>query len=376
MKVTVRTQSLVRDLSLAQGIVEPKATIPVLSNVLLEASEGSLALTSTDLELGIQTSFEAEVSEPGAIPLPMKALFDYVRLLPDADLTITSEDQKPVELSCGTAKATIAGMTERLDRKSYPTLPVMPDSDIKIPAAALANAVQKTTISIAGEESHYTLAAAQFIVRRDAVGFVSTDGHRLSLYIEQKSIPGVEEDIECLVSRKAMNELAKVLAQGGSEQPDVDFAADENNIFFKLGRCLFIARRQTGKFPDYNRVMPKDLNISVELERDPLKLVLQRVKQFADRRTPAVGLVLDNGSLTFNASTSGLGSSEESIAVDYEGEEFRVGFNSDYILEYLGVCGSDKITLRLRDPRSAAQIEVGDSARDTDYRYVVMPIRI
>ena len=377
MKVTVRSQDLVRNLSLAQGIVEPKATIPVLTHVLLEAGEGSLAMTCTDLELGFRTSCAAEVQEPGATPLPMRALFDYVRLLPDADLTMTAEVGKPVHLSCGLAKANISGASDRVDRKNYPELPQMPESQIRIPATSLANALHKTVISVAGEESHYSLSAAQFLVRHDAVGLVSTDGHRLSLYIEQKPVSGVTEEITCLMGRKAMNELSKVLAAGADgEHGEVEFAADDNNMFFRQGQYLFIARRMTGKFPDYNRVMPKDLSISVQIAKDALGAVLKRVKQFADRRSPTVRLALDSGKLTFSASTSGFGSSEETLAVEYEGEHFGVGFNADYILEYLQVCDSEEVALQFKDPRSAAQIEVPGADSNIDYRYVVMPVRV
>jgi DNA polymerase-3 subunit beta len=377
MELTVRSQDLVRELSLAQGVTDKKTTIPILSNVLLEAAGDSLTLTATDLELSVQSSCPAQVALEGSTTLPMRRLFDYVRLLPDAELALSSTPAATVNLSCGRAKTRLAG----IERKNFPQLPAMPEPLTRIGAATLADAVQKTIISVAGEESHYTLAGAQLVLQNDSLTIVSTDGHRLSLYVGSQKLDGLAEEVRGLLPRKGMAELARVLAQGdassnGEEPASVDFAVDKHHMFFRCGRRLFISRKMTGKFPDYTRVLPKDLSTVLELDREALALVLRRVSQFSDERSHVVRLDLEDGKLEFRATLSAAGASEESLLVDYSGEPFGVGFNARYILDFLSVCSSEKVLMRLSDARSAAQFEIPGSGKGMDYRYVIMPIRV
>lgn len=376
MELTLRSRDLVRELGLAQGIVETKTTIPVLSNVLLEAKGDVLEITSTDLELGFRTSCPAEVVSEGSTTVPTKRLHDYARLLPDAVLKITKAANDSVSLTCGSAKTRISGM----ERRNFPELAEMPEPLTIIPAEMLANAVRRTIDSVAGEQSHYTLAGALLEVQHDSVGIVSTDGHRLSLYKEFLTVDGVTEKVTGLMPQKAMAELQKILAQteGTDEEPaTVNFATDENNLFFQSGRRLFISRKMTGKFPEYERVMPRDLEIKLTLDNEGFARVLKRVAQFSDERSHVVQFDLEDGKLQMTANSGDFGSSEESVFVDYEGDPLKVGFNAQYILDFLGVCGSPEVHLCLRDPRSAAQMEVpGIDPNERDYRYVIMPIRV
>ena len=375
MKLTLRSQDLVRELSLAQGVVERKTTIPMLGNVLLEAKGGALELTATDLELGFRTSCTAEVEEEGSITVPMRRLFDYARLLPDADLSIVSTATDSISISCGSAKTRIAGMETR----NFPKLAEVPETLAQLGAEPLLNAIKRTIISVAGEQSHYTLAGALLVIRSDSIGVVSTDGHRLSLNFEEQELAEMADEVQGLMPRKAMAELQKVLEQaesGEEKRPTVGFAMDENNMFFQSGRRLFISRKMTGKFPDYNRVMPKDLDIALELDGEKLGAVLRRVSQFSDERSHVVKFDLEDGKLQMTAGVSQFGSSEESLLVEYEGDPLGVGFNAQYITEFLSVCGSEQVLMRLKDARSAAQFEVPSLPKGKDYRYVIMPIRV
>ena len=375
MQLTLRSQDLVKELSLAQGVVERKATIPMLGNVLLVARGSTLELTTTDLELGFRTSCAAEVAQEGSTAVPMRRLFDYSRLLPDADVSIATTATDSISISCGSAKTRIAGM----DTRNFPKLPEVPSGLATLGVEPLLSAIKRTIISVAGEQSHYTLAGALLVIRPGSIGIVSTDGHRLSLYFEDQETTDVTEEVQGLMPKKAMAELQKVLeqAEGGEEDPPrVTFAMDENNMFFESGTRLFISRKMTGKFPDYNRVMPKDLSVALELDAEKLGAVLRRVSQFSDERSHVVKFDLEDGKLQMTAAVSQFGSSEESLLVDYEGDPLGVGFNAQYIIEFLGVCGSEQVLMRLKDPRSAAQFEVPGLSKAKDYRYVIMPIRV
>ncbi len=375
MKLTVGSQKLVKELNLASGVLDRKMTIPMHGNVLLHAHGDSLTLTATNLELAFRATCQANVDQEGRMAIPMRRLLDYVRLLDGADMAISSVSGDAIQITCGRAKTRLPGM----DATSFPELSPVPEPVARFGADPLLAAIKRTIISVAEEQSHYTLGAALMVVRRGSIGLVSTDGHRLSLYFEQQQSTDANQDVQSLIGRKAMAELMKVLDQADEADDDsasVSFSVDENNMFFQSGARLFVCRKLTGKFPDYNRVLPKDLDIALELDAGKLGKVLRRVSQFSDERSKTVKFELKDGKLEIAAAVADFGSSEESILVEYEGAPVGVGFNAQYILDFLAVCGSDSIVVRLKDPRRAAQFEVPGQPADKDYRYVIMPIRV
>ena len=375
MKLRLQSQDLVKELSLAQGVVERKVTIPMLENVLLTAKGGALELTTTNLELGFRTSCEATVEEEGTIALPMLRLYEYVRLLPGQPMRISTTPSDAVSISSGSAKTRISGV----DPRNFPKLPDMPSDLVELPARPLLEAIRRTIISVSTETSHYSLAGALLLIRPEKLGIVSTDGHRLSLYFEEQELPEVTDAIEGLVPRKAMAELQKILEDGTGSKDEpgmVAFGMAKKNMFFRSGRRLFVVQKMTGKFPNYRRVLPKDSAITLELDNHRLAQVLRRVSQFSDQRSRAVRFELENGTLQIEAAISQFGSSKESLLVDYEGKSLGIGFNAQYIIDFLGVCGSEQVLMQLRDAKGAAQFVVPDMPGRTDYRYVIMPIRV
>ena len=371
MEITVKTSDLVRELSLGQGVVEKKTTIPVLSNVLLEAREdGRLSLTATDLELGVQTSCPATVKKAGSTTAPAKKLLDYVRLLPDAELAIKVGDNHALNITCGRSRTRIAGMS----RENFPELPKMPAPLTKIPSRVLANALSKTAFAVANEESRYTLIGALLLLREDSLAMVATDGHRLSFLKAPGPFEGVKGEVRALVPKKAMAELLKLTAEGG-EALQVEAATDENHMFFRCGQRLLISRKLTGQFPDYERVLPTERKTAVTLRKDEAVAAVRRVSQFADDRSHAVRFELGDGELKLAASGSDAGESEESLVVDYAGKKLRVGFNAQYVLDFLGVAETESFELQFQDEESAGQLQL-IGQQGYDYRYVVMPMRI
>src|SRR5690242_1845290 len=265
MEFTVSKSELVRELSLSQGVVEKKTTIPILSNVLLEASGDRVFLTATDLELGIRCSFPARVKKEGAGTIPARKLLDYVRLLPDADLNIKILDNHWASLTCGRSRTRIAGMS----RDSFPELPQMPEPLAQIPAKLLATMISRTSFAISLEESRFTLNGALLLLRTDATLMVATDGHRLA-YVENAG-PAVNaaSTFRALVPKKAMAEIIK-LADQSAEGGSAAFAGDENHLFFQFGDRLLITRKLTGNFPDYERVLPKENLHQAKMNRDEI----------------------------------------------------------------------------------------------------------
>ncbi len=395
MDVTVEQKDLSNELALASGMIDSKPTIPMLSCALLEARGQTLSIQATDLDTGLNVQLPANVTEEGVVAVPIKRLSNYVKLLPAAAVRMkTSGASEMVSISCGRAKTRIAGVSAH----NFPEVPAMPAEKTKLPTRTLLSAIPRAVISIADQQSHYTLAGAKFVVERDKVSLVATDGHRLAVYTEPRE--GVDDatEFDALISKKALLRLQRVLSlpqagqerqdEEGAEEPDAgssstglaqtEVAHEQNNLFFRLGRRLFTCRKVKGRFPDHTRVMPRDLGIALEMTNGVLHGVLQRVQQFSDERARPVGLELGDGTLTVKADHASWGSSEESLPIDYDGDTVEVGFNALYILDFLGVCDSETVYLKLRDSQSAAQMEVPgmDGGDAPEYRYVIMPIRI
>jgi DNA polymerase-3 subunit beta len=370
MEITVSKAELLRELTATQGVVERKTTIPILSNYLFEATGDKLSLTATDLDLSLRTSCNAKVKKEGACTIPARKLYDYVRLLPDADITIRLLENHWVSIRCGRSNTKMVGMA----KSNFPGLPVFPSAGaIKIPAAVLRSMIAKTGFAIASEESRYTLNGALMVLKPESITMVATDGHRLA-HVERagEKFEGVSGEMKTLIPKKAMDELKSLL---DSDVETIDFAKDESTLFFRVGPRLLTSRQLTGQFPNYEAVLPKDITKSITLQGDELGSAIARVAQFADERSRAVRLRLEKGELKLSASSTETGESEDSIEVAYDGEPMAIGFNAQYLMDFIKATGSGEVKLELKDAQSAGQLRPAEGD-DYKYRYIVMPMRI
>ena len=370
MEFTVNKSDLVRELSLSQGVVEKRTTIPILSNVLLETGGERVVLTATDLELGVRCSCPAQIAKQGAGTIPAKRLLDYVRLLPEGDLTIKFQDNQWATLLCARSRTRIAGMS----RESFPELPAMPESIAELRVGVLAAMINRTVFAISAEESRFTLNGALMMLKPESVIMVSTDGHRLAMTENPESLPGIAGSYRALLPKKAMGEILK-LAQEAPAGATVRFAGDDNHLFFQFGDRLLISRKLTGNFPDFERVLPKEHSNYVTVKREEMRASIERVAQFADERSRAVRLQMAPGEARVYSSLSETGESEESLPVTYDGEEVEIGFNAQYMLDFLRAVPEDDVRFYFKDAHSAGEFRPGPDAGYT-YRYVVMPMRI
>ncbi len=371
MEITVSKSELLRELTATQGVVERKTTIPILSNYLFEASGDKLSLTATDLDLSLRTACSAKVKKEGSCTIPARKLHDYVKLLPDADITIKLLENHWISIRCGRSNTKMVGMA----RSNFPTLPVFPTAGVvKIPAQVLRGMIAKTGFAIASEESRYTLNGALMVLKPESITMVATDGHRLA-HIERsgEKFEGVSGELKTLIPKKAMDELRSLLDSTDAES--IEFAKDESTLYFRIGPRLLTSRQLTGQFPNFEAVLPKDNNKSVTLPGNDLGAAISRVAQFADERSRAVRLRMEKGELKLSASSTETGESEDTIETSYQGDSLTVGFNAQYILDFLKAVGAGDVKLEFKDAQSAGQLRPADS-EDYKYRYIVMPMRI
>jgi DNA polymerase III subunit beta len=370
MEFSVKKFDLLEELSLTQGVVERKTTIPILSNLLCEAHGNRLTITATDLELSIRTSCEAKVKKEGAGTIPAKKLLELVRLLPDEEIRFKLLENHYIQITCDRKSYKMVGMS----KDNFPALPEFPHPLVKIPAKLLAGVIAKTTFAISLEESRYTLNGALLVVKPGSLTMVATDGHRLAMVETDHKFDGFSAETRVLVPKKAMNEVQRLAAES-SDDAVVEFAQDESHLFFQFGGRLLTCRKLTGQFPNYEAVLPRDVNKTVTIERGELQDALRRVSQLADQRSHAVKFMLAKEGLEISASSPEYGEAKEAIEKEYKGEPIAIGFNAQYLLDFLAAASDGPVSFELKDEQSAGQLRpLGDES--SRYRYVVMPMRI
>jgi len=370
MEFSVKKFDLLRELELTQGVVERKTTIPILSNLLVEAKGNGLSITATDLELSIRTSCEARVKKEGSGTIPAKKLYDIVRLLPEAEIKFKLLENHWIQVTCERKNYKLVGMS----KENFPALPTFPDASIKVPAGLLGGLIAKTTFAISAEESRYTLNGALLVLKPASVTMVATDGHRLAMVEVERKTEGFSQETRVLIPKKAMTEIQRLAAESG-EDANVEFGQDESHLFFRFGQRLLTSRKLTGQFPNYEAVLPRESNKSLVLERGELQDALRRVSQLADLRTHAIRFVLAKEGVEISASSPEYGEAKEALDKEYDGEPITIGFNAQYLLDFLAAAPEGPISFEMKDDQSASQLRpmADESSR---YRYIVMPMRI
>jgi DNA polymerase-3 subunit beta len=371
MQFVVNKQKLQKELSFVQGIVERKNTIPVLSNILMESvGENSIRITGTDLDVTIRCDMDAEeIVTPGSICVQARKLFEIARLLPDAAVSFKKEENDWVTVKCDRTKFKMVGVA----RDAFPEVPTFKSAPTKLPASVLKTFIDRTIFAITQEESRYTLSGAKFVLDGDGARMVTTDGHRLA-YCERKNLAqnGSNEKIDTLIPRKTLAELTKLAA--GFED-EISLGMDENHIYFEVGPRLLISRMLYGQFPNYEMVMPKGNDKAVEFDTSLLNQAIRRVALMSDERSHAIRFHLEPNQLVISSQNAEEGEANETVQTDYTGTETDIGFNAQYLQEFLNVVAEGKVSFEFKDGNSQAQLSPSENG-DYEYKYIVMPMRI
>jgi DNA polymerase III subunit beta len=371
MEISISKSDLLKELTLTQGVVERKTTIPILSNLLFEVDESALRISATDLDLGIRCGCPAKVKEGGSGAIPAKRLFEIVRSLPDAEVRFKLLENHYVQVNCERSSFKLVGMA----RDNFPVLPDIPKALASLPANACSTMIQKTIFAISNEESRYTLNGALLLLKPDSASMVATDGHRLAVVERDVQVQGLKNELRLLVPKKAMGELLHLLAEV-EEETLVDISKDESHLFFQIGSRILIARMLTGQFPNYEAVLPRENTKIVEMDKDQTAAAIRRVALLADERSHAIRMQVDKDRVEVFSSSGEYGEAHEVLDASYDKEAMQIGFNYQYLLDFLGAVGDGgKIRLELKDEQSAGQLRPAEQDAYR-YRYVVMPMRI
>ena len=366
MKFSIDRDQMLGELQLLQGIVEKRNTMPILANILINVKDKEVELIGTDLEVGLKTHFPALIEDTGALTTSGKKLFEIVRSLPEGQkITFQETKEQNVEIVSGESEFKVLSMP----KEDYPQVPA-PNfpKNINLPLDKIKEMIDGVYFAISQEQRYY-LNGALMILKDDSIELVSTDGHRLAytrLPLEDIKIGG---EIRVIISKKTLNELRKF------EDEAVAFDLDENNLFFKVKNRTLIARIIEGKFPNYEAVIPQDNPHTLHINREMITEAIRRVSLLSAERSRGIKCSIKKDHIHLFSSNPEMGEARDRVAVEHSGPELDIGFNSQYILDFLTVVKTENISVEMKDENSAVLMKPETEA-DVKYFYVLMPMKI
>src|SRR6266705_6618631 len=336
MEVVIDRDAFLKGLQMVQNIVEPRQTLPILANVLLEAEGEGVRMTATDLEVGARVTVPAKVGSKGSITVSARKLAEIVKELPAAAVELKVTDNVMVRLRCGGATYRLVGLAPD---DFPPVVPAAPQSWVTIEAKVLRDMLTQTSFAVSHDETRYALNGVLFAFQGKDVRMVATDGHRLALSMRSlgKAIPNATG----IVPRKAVSEIMRVLGAG----EEVQLAITENQFVRQMPNFVMTARLIEGQFPNYDAVIPRSHPGKLAAPRSSLSAALRRVAVMAEERNKPVRFSLTPGTLTLAAASHDLGEAEETLEVDYAGAELTIGFNSRSVLDALAPMEKDDVVI-------------------------------
>jgi DNA polymerase III subunit beta len=376
MELKIGVQELARALARAQGIVEKKSTMPMLSHVLLEATKGDdLHVSATDLDVSVTSGHKCEVMKEGKVAVPAKQLFEIVKALPEKDVVLRRAQNNWLELRSGSAEFRIVGLAA----EDFPALPRFEKvAFVTVPPRSVLEMIALTDFAASTDETRYNLNGVFFEPMAGALRTVATDGHRLSL--AERALPGefaLKKGV--ILPRKGLGEMKKLLLD--SAEGEVKLGFIENSAVLQLPSVKLVMRLIEGVFPDYRQVIPKAGEKSFQVGRERLLDTLRRVSLLSSDKSHAVKLELSPGLLKVTSQNPDLGDAKEEVPVEYAGEKLAIGFNARYLIDILGALATlealaaQDVIVELSDDLSPGVVKpAGESA--TQYTAVVMPMRI
>jgi len=363
MKFSVSKEKLLAGLQTVQNVVSTRTTLPILSNVLLQASNGQVRFTTTDLDVGVSGTIEANVEREGGTTLPARRLVNIVRELPAAEVIIEVDSKNVATIRCGQSFFKILGLPE----DEFPPLPKFEEAkSFTLSQQMLRDALKKTAYAISTDETRYVLNGILFTFKENKLTLVATDGRRLALVDLELEFPrSLEADV--IVPTKAVTELGRLLGDDG----DVKLSIAENQVAFEVGGTLLVSKLIEGNYPNYRQVIPGDAKERITLEREQFLNAVHRVSLLSSEKSNSVKLVFTKNNIEIAANTPDIGEARESLPVVYKGREFSIAFNPEFLQAPLRNLSNDEVYLDLIDEMSPGVIKI-----QSPFLYVLMPMRI
>ncbi|MBI4541987.1 MAG: DNA polymerase III subunit beta [Gemmatimonadetes bacterium] len=368
MKFTITREKLQEGLLAVVSSVPAKTTLPVLSNILLEARKDGLRLSGTDLDIAVSTTVRAEVDEEGSITLPAKKLSDIARELPTSPVRISSAGEQRAQLECGKSKFRLLG----LPRDEFPSFPhVKFDGAWKAPAKDLHKLIGHVAFAVSTEESRPILNGVLWELRKDRMRMVATNGHRLArMEVSLEGDGATQADL--IVPPKALEQIRRLFGH----DEEVEIARSENHLGFRSGGTQVYTRLIEGPYPNYEQVIPRENDKFATVDKAAMAAALRRMSILASDQTHRIRLAFGGGTVKFSVQTPDLGEAQDEMAVTYEGDALEIGFNAAYLLEMLKYMPTDEVRFTFKAPERATTAEPVGWDDASSYLCLVMPLRL
>lgn len=375
MKVRIGRDELLTGLQRVQGVVEKRNTMPILSNVLLEARQEGAEIVATDLEIGMRGLYKAAVLETGGVTISARKLFEIIKELPSGDIELTTGENNWTTIQMGKSQFKIVG----LPSADYPALPAIEREGLTpLSGDGLLELIRKTLFAAGDNDARYILNGLLVTLinteKKTTLRLVGTDGHRLAMAeheMSQSGGKGVPQEIKAIIPKKAAHEMRRLLEEGGDGEPLIGFA--KNLMIFRKSGLLLTSRLMEGNYPNYQQVIPKEGGKKISVNRIELESALRRVSVLSKDKASAVKVSFAPGKITLFSSSPDYGEATEELPARYEGEALSSGFNARYLLDVFSVMDGESVSLQIETPLSPCLIQESESP---GFKCVVMPIKI
>jgi DNA polymerase III subunit beta len=369
MKLTITREQLQEGLVAVAASVPAKTTLPILSNILLEATKEGIRLSGTDLDISVSTTVSASVDQEGAITLPARKLVEIVRELPAAAIRLTASGEQRVTIECGRSRFRLLG----LPREEFPAFPsVKFDGGWRTSSQNLQKLIGHVAFAASTEESRPILNGVLWELRPERMRMVATNGHRLARMDVPTSEAGSSAQADLIVPPKALEQIRRLF---GTDET-VEIARSENHLGFRTSATQIFTRLIEGPYPNYEQVIPRDNDKVVTADKGALTAALRRMSIVASDQTHRIRMAFANGSCKLSVQTPDLGEAQEELNVSYEGDPLEIGFNAAYLLEILKYIPTDEVRMTFKAPERAATCEPVGWDDPASYLALVMPLRL
>jgi len=375
MKVRIGRDELLTGLQRVQGVVEKRNTMPILSNILLEAKQDGAEIVATDLEIGMRGLYKATVLQAGGVTVSARKLYEIIKELPSGEIELTAGENNWTTIAAGKSQFKVVG----LPSAEYPALPAI-DREGLTPLAGdgLLELIRKTLFAAGDNDARYILNGLLVTLvitdKKTSLRLVGTDGHRLAVAEQEVGKAGSKggpQEIKAIIPKKAAQEMRRLLEEGGDAEPLIGFT--KNLMVFRKSGLLLTSRLMEGNYPNYQQVIPKEGGKKISVNRVELESALRRVSILSKDKANAVKVSFASGKMTLFSSNPDFGEATEELGARYEGEALNTGFNARYLLDVFSVMDGESISLQMDTPLSPCLIQEPESP---GFRCVVMPIKI
>lgn len=367
MKFKTTKEILINAMQTVEGAVATKTTLPILSNVLIEAQKDKIIFNATDLDIGVVYQIKTDVQEEGSITVPAKRFADIIRELPEGDVTINVRKNFNMIIDSNRCSFRLIG----LPKEEFPTLPKFHNKEnIVLNQSLLKNLLKKVSFAMSRDETRYVLNGTLFVFKNKIIRLVATDGRRLTL-VESKNINDVEKK-EAIIPLKTINELNKILKEEGQ----IKIIFSENQVVFELDNTIIISRVIEGEFPNYEQVIPKEKQEKIKIKREDFLSAIKRASLFISPDSQSIKLDVFKNKLVVSKVTPDIGEVKEEIGTEYNGQELTIGFNPNYLIDVLKILQNETIGFEVQDAEKPGVFREEMSEENGFYVYIVLPMQL